>query len=144
MAELKIVISDVKSGKSKQMQLNDENSKNLNGKKIKEKIKGETIDLPGYELEITGGSDHAGFPMRADIPGAGRKKILAGKSVGVRKLKNKNDRIRKTVCGNTIHVNTAQVNMKIIKMGAKNIFEEEKAEEAPAEGEAPKEEKKKE
>jgi len=142
MAEFKVVIADTKSGKSKQLQLSSENSKALIGKKIKETFKGETIDLPGYELEITGGSDHAGFPMRPDVPGAGRKKILAGKSVGIRKLKNKSDRIRKTVCGNTIHEKTAQINIKILKMGPKNIFEEEKAEEAPAEGDAAASEKK--
>lgn len=130
MAEFKLVISDPKQGKSKQIQLSEANSKSLAGKQLKEKIKGEIIDMPGYEFQITGGSDNAGFPMRSDIPGSMRKKILSGKSIGVRKLTNKNDRIRKTVCGNTIHLKIAQINLKILKMGPKSIFEEEKPAEA--------------
>lgn len=129
MAEFKLVISDPKSGKSKQIQLSEENSKNLLGKKIKNTIKGESIDMPGYEFVITGGSDVAGFPMRNDINGTNRIKILSGKSVGIKKLRNKNDRIRKTVAGNTIYTKTAQINLKITKMGTKSLFEEEKAEE---------------
>ena len=135
MAEFKLTISDAKTGKSKQIKLSEENSKNLLKLKIGDKIKGEIIDLNGYEFVITGGSDYAGFPMRADVPGNMRKKILSGKSVGVRKLKNKNDRIRKTVCGNTIHGKIAQINLKILKMGKEDIFAEEK----PAEEEEKKE-----
>jgi small subunit ribosomal protein S6e len=124
MAEFKVVISDPKTGKSKQIQLNESNSKPLIGKKLKETIKGETIDMPGYEFTITGGSDFAGFPMRSDVPGQNRKKILSGKSVGIKTLRNKYNRIRKTVCGNTIHAKIAQINIKIVKAGPKPLFEE--------------------
>lgn len=126
MVEFKVVISDPKTGKSKQIQLSEDNSKQLNGMKLKDSIKGESIDMPGYEFIITGGSDYAGFPMRSDIPGTLRKKILSGKSIGIKKVTNKNDRIRKTICGNTIHANIAQINLKIQKMGPKSIFEEVK------------------
>ena len=37
--------------------------------KIMEKIDGNTLGLSGYELQITGGSDKSGFPMRRDIEG---------------------------------------------------------------------------
>ena len=135
MVEFKVVLSDPKKGLSKQTQLSADNSKQLIGKKIKDTVKGEIIDMAGYEFQITGGSDTAGFPMRSDVPGSARKKVLAGKSVGVRKLRNKQDRIRKTVCGNTINERTAQINIKIIKMGPKDIFKEAPAEEKPKEEE---------
>ena len=43
------------------------------GKKIGDKFNGDVIGLNGYVLEITGGSDKEGFPMRNDIEGIGRK-----------------------------------------------------------------------
>jgi len=143
MVEFKVVISDPKTGKSKQFQLSEDNSKSLIGNKIKDTFKGEVIDMPGYEFAITGGSDNAGFPMRSDVPSGQRKRVLSGRSVGIKKLPNKEDRIRKTVCGNTIHNKIAQINVKINKKGPKDIFEEpkeESKEEAPA-AEAKKEKK---
>ena len=130
MAEFKLVIGDPKTGKSTQIVVSEDNADKLNGKKIGDKIKGEAIDLPGYEFEITGGADYCGFPMRKDIEGPVRKKVLLVSGVGIRN-KEKGIRKRKTVCGNTIHDRITQISMKILKHGKKPI----KAEEAPAEGE---------
>ncbi len=119
MAEYKVVINDVKSGKSYQKLVSDEA---FHGKKIRDKVDGKALGLHGYELEITGGSDNAGVPMRADVEGIGRRRILIGKSVGVRKAP-RGIRYRKTVSGNTIGNRTVQVNIKVIKHGAKSIEE---------------------
>jgi small subunit ribosomal protein S6e len=54
-----------------------EDLKALNGLKIGQTFKGEIIDYPGYEFQITGGSDNAGFAMRKDINNNARAKILA-------------------------------------------------------------------
>ncbi|MBW2969141.1 30S ribosomal protein S6e, partial [Candidatus Woesearchaeota archaeon] len=91
-----------------------------------ETIKGELLGLTGYEFEITGGSDHAGFPMRKDIQGTGRKRILSVQGIGLKK-RRKGQRQRKTVCGNTIHTKTSQINIKITKEG-KTPLEEPKKE----------------
>ncbi|MEA3430081.1 MAG: 30S ribosomal protein S6e [Nanoarchaeota archaeon] len=145
--EFKIVISDTKTGKSVQRTVTEQNAKFFSGKKIGEKFKGESIDLQGYEFEISGGSDFAGFPMRKGIPGPVRKRILTGKGVGFNPHGKKSHRYKKglrkrrTVCGDTIHEKITQVNLKIITQGTENLFEEKKEE--PAEGEAPKEEAKK-
>lgn len=120
--ELKLVISDPKKGFSGQKVVKDDAAKKFMGHKIGDKIRGELIDLTGYEFEITGGSDTAGFPMRKDIPGIGRKRILATRSVGLR-LKGKGAVKRKLVSGNTIHEKIAQVNLKIIKEGKEAIPE---------------------
>ena len=77
MAEFKVVIADPKKGKSYQKEVKEDSAKGFLGLKIGDKVKGELLDLAGYEFEITGGSDYAGFPMRADVPGAARKRILA-------------------------------------------------------------------
>lgn len=136
MVTFKIVIG-TKDGKCVQREVPDPDSKNLLGKKVGDIIKGEFFGLTGYEFEITGGSDFAGFPMRKDIPGTGRKKILAVKGIGLKK-KAKGIRKRKTVCGNTVHANISQINLKVIKEG------KEKLAAAPKEGEAKPEEKKEE
>jgi small subunit ribosomal protein S6e len=144
MAEFKIVLNDSKTGKSYQRELKGNDADFLIGKRIGDKITGETIDLTGYEFEIAGGSDKCGFPMRRDIKGATRAKILAVGGVGLRKTR-KGMRKRKTVCGNTIDSNIAQVNMKIIKYGKAKLEEKapaEKAEGDAASAEKPKEEKK--
>ena len=112
--EVKCVISDVKSGKSYQRSLTDDS---LTGRKIGEVVPGSLFGLAGYELEITGGSDTAGFPMRKSIEGGGRKKAL------IHSKERKGMLIRKTVRGNTINAFTAQVNLKVSKAGSKSMEE---------------------
>ena len=130
MAEIKVVLSNPKTGKSYQKVLKDEDSKRLMGLKIGDKIKGETMDLAGYEFEVTGGSDFAGFPMRKDVQGIGRKKILATEGVGLRKKRNaRGVKIRKSVASNTIYEKTAQVNMKVLKEGKMPLGEDKVKEE---------------
>jgi small subunit ribosomal protein S6e len=140
MAEFKLVISDPKTGRSVQRDVKEDSAKPLIGLKLGDTFKGESIDLPGYEFKVTGGSDYAGFPMRADVQGQARKSITAVKGVGVKnKLRRPNPkkkgwrtmegmRQKKTVAGNTIHAKTAQVNVKITKMGRDSIFPEKPAE----------------
>ncbi|RMF55472.1 30S ribosomal protein S6e [Candidatus Woesearchaeota archaeon] len=145
MAELKLVISDPKTGKSYQKVVKDADAKPFFGKKIGQSIKGELINMTGYEFEITGGSDYCGMPMRRDIEGAVRRKILSTATIGL-KTKDKWMRKRKRVAGNTFHPKSAQVNLKIIKYGKAPL--EEKKEESSAESasaekkEEPKEDKK--
>lgn len=126
MADFKVVISDPKTGLSVQREVKDPAAKAFLGLKIGDTIKGETIDLQGYEFEISGGSDFCGFPMRKDVLGVGRKKILSYSGTGVRKA-DKGMLQRKTVCGNTIHAKIVQVNLKAVKVGGTDIFGDVKA-----------------
>jgi len=151
MAEFKLVIGDPKSKKSYQREVKDEAAKAFRGLKIGDKVKGDSFDLPGYEFEITGGSDASGFPMRRDVPGTMKKKILAIKGVGVTNKKKyrkpgkkglrtmKGMRTRKTVAGNTIFDKTAQINLKVLTSGKDSLGEEAPA--APAEEAKPEEKK---
>lgn len=128
MVEFKLNIGDPKTKKILKKDLKDTETKPLMGLKIGDKVKGELLELPGYELEITGGSDFAGFPMRKDVMGNQRKRILIVKGVGIRKNADGNRR-RITVAGNTVHDKTTQINMKVVKYGKAPLFEEPKAEE---------------
>jgi small subunit ribosomal protein S6e len=125
---VKVVMADPKERRTLQKEVED--SKFLQGLKIGDKFRGEHFELAGYEFEITGGSDDAGFPMRKDIS-TPRARILAVSGTGLRE-KKAGRRERKTVSGNMISAHTAQVNAKVIKYGTKPLFEP-KAAEAPAE-----------
>ena len=116
MTDLKLVLADPKTGKCYQREVKEAEAEVFLGKKIGEKVKGDSFGLGEYEFKITGGSDSSGFPMRKDIDGVGRKRILVVKGVGVKK-KRKGQRQRKTVRGNTIGQKTNQVNLKILKYG---------------------------
>jgi small subunit ribosomal protein S6e len=116
MVSFKLVIG-TKEGKCLQKEVAEPDANSFLGKKVGDKVTGEAIGFTGYEFEITGGSDYAGFPMRKDIQGVGRKKILAVEGVGLKKIA-KGIRVRKTVCGNTIHPKITQINLKVTKAGA--------------------------
>jgi small subunit ribosomal protein S6e len=132
---VKIVISDPKTGKSYQKEFQE--SSMLHGKKIRDVIKGELLDMTGYEFQITGGSDAAGFPMRSDVEGTLKRQILSVGGVGI-KSKRKGMRQRKTVAGNTIFEKIAQVNLKVVKYGKESL---EPKPEAPVEEAKPDEKK---
>lgn len=109
----KLVISDPKTRKSYQKEVSGEG---ILRKKIGEKFPGNVAGLDGYELQITGGTDKDGFPMRKDVKGAARKKILLSSGTGFR-AKLGGERKRKSIRGNTISEDIAQINTKIVKWG---------------------------
>lgn len=115
MVSFKLVIG-TKDGKCVQKELQEPEATILVGKKLGDSLKGDDVGLAGYEFAITGGSDNCGFPMRKDVDGINRKKVFEVGGVGLKK-KAKGSRQRKTVCGNTIHENITQINLKITKEG---------------------------
>ncbi len=153
----KIVVSEPKVRRAWQV---ERDVPSLIGKKIGDKVDGSLIGLAGFTLQITGGSDKDGFPMRSDLDGVVRKKALLTKGVGfrgtkkIRKVKYKVEgmRKRKYIRGNTISDSIVQINFKILEgegdipkilgIPPKEKKEEPKTE-APKE-ENPKEEPKKE
>ena len=121
MVEMRVVIG-TESGKTYQITLNEESAGKLVGLKIGDVFKGELIGLPGYELEIRGGTDKDGFPMRKDLPGTVRKRLLLASGPGY-KPREKGVRRRKMIRGNTVDVDIAQLNVKVVKKGKKSIEE---------------------
>lgn len=120
MADFKVVISDSKTGKSYQISATSSMQNKFIGKSIGDKVEGSAIGLTGYTLLITGGSDREGFPMRKDIPGAKRRRILVSGGIGYR-TKEKGLRKRKTMRGREISVDIGQINTKIVEYGKKPI-----------------------
>jgi len=134
----KIVVSDPETRRAWQV---EKEADALIGLSIGDRFDGSIIGLTGYTLEITGGSDKDGFPMRSDIPGTGRRKLLLSGGVGYRP-KEKHIRRRKSVRGKKISEDISQVNVKVVekKKGAEEIPKllglegEEKPEEEKKEG----------
>ncbi|MEM0314055.1 MAG: 30S ribosomal protein S6e [Candidatus Bathyarchaeia archaeon] len=114
MAKFKVIISDAEEGKSKTVELEGPHAAPLIGKKIGDVIDGTMLGLPKHKLQITGGSDKDGFPMRADVHGGVRRDVVLSGGIGF-KPKNEGERRRKKVRGNTITEDIVQINMKIIE-----------------------------
>ena len=132
MVELKLVINDVKKGKSYPKPITEEQSQEFMNLKLGNKIKGDNFGFSGYEFEIKGGTDNAGFPMRRDLDSAARKKALLTKGPGIH-IKRKGMRKRKTIRGNTISESTSQVNLKILAYGKEPLEKVLGIEEKPKE-----------
>ena len=120
MVEFKVVVNDIKNGKSHQVQVSGHHANSLIGKNIGDEVDGIFISLPGYKLKVTGGTDKNGFAMRNDFPGVGRRKLLLSKSQGFRP-KDKGLRKKKSVRGNSINQDIVQINMKVSKYSSKPI-----------------------
>ncbi len=119
---LKVVIGDPKTGRSYQKELKEPLSRALMGKRIGDSFDGSLLGLPGYKLQITGGTDASGFPMRADVPGPGHQRILLSGGVGYRPRK-KGERRRKRVHGCVVAEDIRQLNVKILEYGEKPVEE---------------------
>lgn len=109
-----------KDGKTYKLELSADKAALLYGKKLGDELEGDLIGLPGYVLEIRGGSDKSGFPMRKDVSGSGIKSILIGSGPGIRKAKH-GLRLRKTVRGNTISADISQLNVIVKKEGSAKL-----------------------
>ena len=95
------------------------------GKKIGEKFKGNELipDLAGYELEIRGTSDKAGFPGVKEQKGPNLRKVMFKKGKFLRTTPHKGFRRKKSVRGNEISLDTIQINCAVVKTGHKPLEE---------------------
>lgn len=141
MAVFKFVISEGK--KSYQVEKDQKDAPVL-GRAIGDTLDGHFLGLDGYQLQIMGGSDKDGFPMRKDIEGQLRRRFLITKGIGFSgKKKEKKDtykikgvKRRKMLRGNMINDDIAQINCKVVKAGGTpldQLFNKEKKEEAKVE-----------
>jgi len=124
MATFKLVISNPKTGVARQVEVSGESAEKLIGKRIGEEMPAGELGLnlseifseevPGnVRLRITGGTDRDGFPMRPDVHGPRRIRVLVSRGPGFRP-KERGERRKKTVRGNTIGPEIVQVNMKLV------------------------------
>ncbi len=113
---MQLVVSDRKSGKTAQREVQKEKEVLIIGKKIGEVIDGSIVGLNGFTLKITGFTDISGFPGKKGIEGTKKIRII------IKERKGKVKR-RKTVRGDTISNDTKQVNTVIEEYGNANLDE---------------------
>ena len=112
MPNYKLTVSDTKTGKTTNYELKDQLAQPLVGLRIGGTFDATVIGIPG-KIRITGGSDKAGFPMRADVSGGVKKHVLLTKSTGLKSV-SKGERRRKLVRGNTITDEIYQINAILV------------------------------
>jgi len=114
MPNIKLVVSDPETGTAKTIEVDEAKARLLYGLRIGSTFDGSIVGLNKCKLMVTGGSDRDGIPMRADVHGPGRKKLLLSGGVGF-KPRRKGERRRVYVRGNTISADIVQVNVKIVE-----------------------------
>lgn len=137
----KAVINDTKpsaKGRSFSVEITGSNFNHFLGKKIGDSVEGMFVgegesSLNGYKLQITGGSDKTGRPMRSELEGGNVKSILitAGTGYKGKRYVKKNSKIyrykydglrrRRNLRGNTISTDTRQLNLKVLEYGNKSL-----------------------
>jgi small subunit ribosomal protein S6e len=109
-----LIISDPETGTSQKVELEDSRMGPLVGRRIGEIIEGSVADLAGHQLQLTGGTDKDGIPMRPDVHGSAKSRVILSGGVGY-KPKRKGERKRVVVRGNTVSVETTFLNLKIVE-----------------------------
>ena len=122
MVDFRVVVSDGKTAQAYQVAVTGTAANKFIGKNIGDTIGGDAVGLAGYTLKLTGGTDKDGFPMRGDLPGPARRKILVAGGVGYHP-KAEGVRRRKSVRGREISSDITQINAVIVEYGQKPLEE---------------------
>jgi len=120
-----LIISDPEKGTSQRVEIEEAQLRNLVGIRIGESIDGAIAGMQGYKLKLTGGTDKDGVPMRPDVHGSAKTHIILSGGVGY-KPKNKGERKRKLVRGNTVSTDTIFLNFVIVEAPKKKKKEKKK------------------
>jgi small subunit ribosomal protein S6e len=122
MAKFKVIVSDPQAGTSKVVELEESRAAPFIGRRVGEIIDGAIVDLPAHKVQILGGSDKDGVPMRGNVHGGVRRNVVLSGGAGF-SPKKKGERKRKTVRGSTITDEIVQINMKIVEKPAAKASE---------------------
>lgn len=122
MVELKIVVSDPKTGRAFNVDASGGAAGAIVGKHIGDEIDAGVLGLAGYKIQITGASDRTGIPAKKSLPGAGRKRLLMTEGVGFHP-KMDGERRRKTIRSNEITSDFVQINARVTTYGDKTLDE---------------------
>ncbi|MEF8887028.1 MAG: 30S ribosomal protein S6e [Haloarculaceae archaeon] len=116
MAEFTVAVSDPEDGTTYQVDASDQDANRFIGREIGEEVDGGAVGLDGYTLELTGGSDDAGRPMRGDIAGSALTELLLEGGTGYNPDRE-GERRRVTVRGREVSDATRQINAKVVARG---------------------------
>jgi len=117
MAKFKVIVSDPQTGTSKVLELEEARAVPFIGRKVGETLDGAVVDLPAHKVQIRGGSDKDGVPMRGNVHGGVRRNVVLSGGAGFNPTR-KGARKRKTVRGNVVTDEIVQINIKIVEKPA--------------------------
>ena len=108
------IVSDPATGTSQRVEIEDAQLRPLVGTRIGMTIDGAIAGMQGYKLKLTGGTDKDGIPMRPDVHGSAKARIVLSGGVGY-KPTDKGMKKRKIVRGNTVSQETTFLNFSIVE-----------------------------
>jgi len=109
-----LIVSDPETGKTQKVELEEGRTAPLIGRRIGDIIDGAIANFPGHKLQFTGGCDKDGIPMRTDVHGGVKARIILSGGVGY-KPRKQGERKKKTIRGNTVTAETRFLNFKIVE-----------------------------
>jgi small subunit ribosomal protein S6e len=112
MAKFKVIVSDPQTGTSKIVELEEARAAPFIGRKIGEIMDGAAVDMPATKVQIMGGSDKDGVPIRPNVHGGVRRQVVLSGGVGFNP-KREGARKRKAVRGNIITDEIVQINIRL-------------------------------
>jgi small subunit ribosomal protein S6e len=116
MAEFQVAVADPETGDTYQRTVEGQDANRFVGREIGDEVDGGAVGLDGFTVEITGGSDETGRPMRADVPGTNLTEMLLTGGVGYDPQRD-GERRRVTVRGAEVSDETAQINVRVVDGG---------------------------
>jgi small subunit ribosomal protein S6e len=116
MATFQVTVADPETGATYQREVSDQDANRFLGKEIGAEVDGGAVGLGGATLEITGGSDDTGRPMRGDVDGPNLTEVLLAGGVGYEPSRD-GERKRVTVRGCEVSEEIAQINAKLVDRG---------------------------
>ncbi len=121
MPTFQVVVGDPDSGDSYQFDVDGQAANRFIGKELGGEVDGSAVGLDGFTLELTGGSDEAGRPMREDVAGASLTEImLAERSTGYQPDRD-GERRRVTVRGREVTEEVVQINATVSEHGDQSV-----------------------
>jgi len=131
-----LIVSNPADGTSQRVEIDDQQLRALYGTRIGQVVEGAVAGMQGYRIRLTGGTDKDGIPMRPDVHGSAKARVVLSGGVGY-KPKDKGEKKRKVVRGNTVNPEIAFLNFTVVE--APKGKKKAKKEPAPAEAPEPEE-----
>jgi small subunit ribosomal protein S6e len=122
MADFTVAVADPDSGETHQIDVDGQDANRFIGREIGDEVDGSAVGLDGFTVEITGGSDTAGRPLRGDVRGPSLKSIMLEGGVGYEPSRD-GERKRVTVRGREISDDVRQINATIVEAGSGDVTE---------------------
>ncbi|QSG15751.1 30S ribosomal protein S6e [Halapricum desulfuricans] len=122
MADFTVAVADPDSGVTYQIDVDGQDANRFMGREIGDEVEGSAVGLDGYTLEITGGSDTAGRPLRGDVRGPDLKSVMLEGGVGYEPSRD-GERKRVTVRGREISDEVRQINATVAEAGSGDVAE---------------------